>query len=580
MDYLGSDNGGDVLGPITSTDDAIVRFDGTNGVQIQDSTATIDDSGNSTFRGTETIIGQADLTQLTILGAAGQTADLISVRDSASLPQASISALGGAHFNQQKEALAVVRMDGATENYVFNLIGAEDSIGMGTDTTQYDFKQFGGSTFTVRPRLLIEVGDTGAQTTFVSRRLSNTATRAPLIEYLRARDSSGAPAIVQNGDTIGGFRLAGYDGVKYIGQTGMFFTCDGAPGVDVMPINMDIRVGDFTVAATIAFKATSAGNVGFRTNNPVAPITAEGGTVFNYSQVDADFRIAGNGIAFPLDYDAGNARLNFGGASSGSIMRLTEGAIDINRLNNPYDFRIRTQTYSKFFWVDGGLDVAGFGSTFGTEWLRISPNAVTINETGDALTVFRVEGDTDQNLFRSDPSTDRIGIGNAAPDEKFDVSGNIGIRNGNELRFRDVGNSNYVGFEAPALTGNQIWVLPDADGSANQVLTTDGGGNLSWSTAGATKTTTRITNADSPYTVLSSDEVIYCDTDGGAITVNLPAGVDGKTYKVINTGSSTNDVTLDPNGTEQIYGSGAGTSITLIDSEWANITFETTENWW
>lgn len=48
-----------------------------------------------------------------------------------------------------------------------------------------------------------------------------------------------------------------------------------------------------------------------------------------------------------------------------------------------------------------------------------------------------------------------------------------------ELRFYDDG-ANYVGFKAPALTANKIWVLPDADGGANELLKTDGSGNLSW----------------------------------------------------------------------------------------------------
>jgi hypothetical protein len=48
----------------------------------------------------------------------------------------------------------------------------------------------------------------------------------------------------------------------------------------------------------------------------------------------------------------------------------------------------------------------------------------------------------------------------------------------NELRFYE--GSNYVGFEAPALSADQIWVLPTADGSASQILKTDGSGTLSW----------------------------------------------------------------------------------------------------
>lgn len=57
-------------------------------------------------------------------------------------------------------------------------------------------------------------------------------------------------------------------------------------------------------------------------------------------------------------------------------------------------------------------------------------------------------------------------------------TGDISILNGDELRFNDVGSSNYVGFEAPALTANQIWVLPISDGDPGSVLTSDGFGAL------------------------------------------------------------------------------------------------------
>ena len=54
----------------------------------------------------------------------------------------------------------------------------------------------------------------------------------------------------------------------------------------------------------------------------------------------------------------------------------------------------------------------------------------------------------------------------------------------NELRFYE--GSNYVGFEAPALSADKIWVLPAADGSSGQVISTDGSGNLSFATVSGT----------------------------------------------------------------------------------------------
>jgi hypothetical protein len=54
-----------------------------------------------------------------------------------------------------------------------------------------------------------------------------------------------------------------------------------------------------------------------------------------------------------------------------------------------------------------------------------------------------------------------------------------------EIRLADTDSTHYVGFKSPAtVSTNRIWTLPSADGTANQVLKTDGSGTLSWATAG------------------------------------------------------------------------------------------------
>lgn len=88
---------------------------------------------------------------------------------------------------------------------------------------------------------------------------------------------------------------------------------------------------------------------------------------------------------------------------------------------------------------------------------------------------------------------------------------------------------------------------------------------------------TRITVLDSPYTVLNTDRSIYADTDGGAITVLLPDGINEVKYTVKNCGSSGNDVTLTPNGTDLLFGVNA--SETVFDSEVLDIQYEDTEGW-
>ena len=63
------------------------------------------------------------------------------------------------------------------------------------------------------------------------------------------------------------------------------------------------------------------------------------------------------------------------------------------------------------------------------------------------------------------------------------TAGNLSIGgSNNELKFYE--GANYVGFEAPALSGDKIWVLPTADGSANQGIVTNGSGTLSFADVG------------------------------------------------------------------------------------------------
>lgn len=56
--------------------------------------------------------------------------------------------------------------------------------------------------------------------------------------------------------------------------------------------------------------------------------------------------------------------------------------------------------------------------------LLYNEGAVVMNENGNDYDV-RIEGDTDVNLFFTDASTDRIGVGNNTPSYKLDVSGDI-----------------------------------------------------------------------------------------------------------------------------------------------------------
>jgi len=80
----------------------------------------------------------------------------------------------------------------------------------------------------------------------------------------------------------------------------------------------------------------------------------------------------------------------------------------------------------------------------------------------------------------------------------------------------------------------------------------------------------RITNSDSPYTLDNTERRVIADTDGGAITINLPATPDHG-YKIKNAGSSGNNITL--SSSDSIEDS------TVYDGESADLEFDSTEGW-
>lgn len=179
-----------------------------------------------------------------------------------------------------------------------------------------------------------------------------------------------------------------------------------------------------------------------------------------------------------------------------------------------------------------------------------------------------------------------VGFARISSDATRTINGLDGTRNGRQIDFVNVGSNNIIfahdsasatsqGVRLLTVDGNDLTVGPeesirliydDVDSRWRVVnINTD-----------STVVTTRVTS--SPYSVLGTDDNIFVDTDSAAITVNLPAGIDGTNYRIINTGSSGNNVTISPNGAELLLGSNS--SITLLDGDAVILVYETTEGWW
>ena len=207
--------------------------------------------------------------------------------------------------------------------------------------------------------------------------------------------------------------------------------------------------------------------------------------------------------------------------------------------------------------VGGNLTVSGTTTTLNTATLDVEDKNITLNYgTGDTSSTADGAGITIQDAVSS--SSDATILWDGTNDE-FDFSHNINITGGlttsaasdlnsdinisgtvsldgtaNELRFYE--GVNYVGFEAPALSGDQIWVLPDSDGTAGYALKTDGSGSLSWGLAGGNAFETIAVSGQSSIVASSSTDTLTIAA-GTGITLTTNAGTDTLTI----TNSATGD---------------------------------------
>ena len=98
------------------------------------------------------------------------------------------------------------------------------------------------------------------------------------------------------------------------------------------------------------------------------------------------------------------------------------------------------------------------------------------------------------------------------------IAGDVQINARGDLRFADTDSSNYVAFQAPStVSANVTWTLPGADGTASQVLSTDGSGTLAWVTpAGGAGTSLQSRNTVAETTASIADAAIGNVTFTGA----------------------------------------------------------------
>ena len=121
--------------------------------------------------------------------------------------------------------------------------------------------------------------------------------------------------------------------------------------------------------------------------------------------------------------------------------------------------------------------------------------------------------------------------------------------------------------------------FPAADGSANQVMTTNGSGQLSFvdNTGG---TDWQAVKTSATFTAVAG-EGYFINTTSNAIEMDLPAGTIGDEISFIDYAGTfdTYALTIDPNGTEKINGSTASLTVSVERAANTLVYTDSTQGW-
>ena len=440
-------------------------------------------AGTATLATVDINAGAIDGTTIGAASAAAITGTTITGSGNASFD-------GGTFIFNESGADKDFRIEGDTAANLFITDASVDRIGIGTAT----------------PSHLLDIEGVGhASTCFVSADLCATTkvvaaaicmgggyalpTSDGTAGYILCTDGSGAvsfAAAASSGHTIAedGSTLADRTCLNFCGSAVTVTDCSATDSTDVkvdatgacMPIRVSAGTQCYACLATATIAAPCLqcdsapklggdldvnGNSIISASNGNIPITPNGSGIVI---IDGICHPIADGSAGQLLCTDGSAALKFA-----TVAATSPGGSDTYvQFNNSSAFG----GSANLTWDDTTLATTAFTATGD---VSLDGGSFVFNESG-ADKDFRIEGDSEANLFITDASTDRIGIGTATPSHLLDVEGVANVSTCIVTPKLCIPTAGFV----------SGYTLPSTDGSAGTVMCTDGSGALGFATVAST----------------------------------------------------------------------------------------------
>ncbi len=484
---------GDVQGPGSATNNSVARFDLGTGKIIQNSAVIIDDSSN--------VSGVATLSTAAIT-ATDTTAPLILKYDAQEYVTHAVSSAG---------VYSITTTDASSDSGAITL-DTVDKITLDSDTADQGIVYADGGTE------LLSITNSSSDVIF-----------KPLVD---AKD-----IVIQqyDGNEVARFadnrRFYLYDeGGEYLSSDGSNLTIASGSAAWVLPASDGSanQVLKTNGSGTLSWTSVATGTIGGSTGSTDNIILTANGTAGATVQANSSVAID----------DSSNIS---------GVGTITSGAITATDTTAPLILKYDAQEF-----VTHAVSSAGVYSIATTDASSDS-GAITL-DTVDKITL---DSDTaDQGIVYADGGTELMSITNSSSDvifkplvdakdlvfQQYDGNEVARIADNRRLYLYDEGGE-YLSSDGSNLTiasGSAAWVLPASDGSANQVLKTNGSGTLSWTDAGGgggaySDWEVKTTN----YTASTKDQLI-CNHASTAFTITLPSSPSaGNTVTIKNVGAAT-----------------------------------------